>query len=131
MLSSSSKVSGWTSSRGTSSISGGSGSGSGSGSGTCGSKLGSDQTSKPRTPLPRIRSVLDSSCLDDIVTLDHFFAALPAENDFSGFGHTAGNGEDFLLGGFHVADAHRALGFQVVAQQFGSTLGHVFEDLLF
>src|SRR5450830_527543 len=61
--------------------------------------------------------------------LDHFFAALPAENDFSGFGHTAGNREDFLLGGFHVADAYRAFGFQVVAQQFGGALGHVLEDL--
>src|SRR5471030_908480 len=125
MLSSSSKVSGWTSSRGTSSIS----SGSGSGSGTCGSKLGSDQTSKPRTPLPRIRSVLDSSCLDDIVTLDHLFATLPADNDFSGFGHTAGNGEDFFLRGFHVADTHRAFGLEVVAQQFGRSFGHVLEDL--
>src|SRR5215217_7164498 len=103
MLSSSSRVSGWTSSSGTSSISGGSGSGSGSGSGFGGSKLGSAQDSKPRTSRARIRSVTDSSGLS--MGLDHFLAALATEHDFAGFGHTTGNGEDFLLCGFHVADA--------------------------
>src|SRR3989344_7489374 len=124
MLSNSSRVSGWTSSSGTSST------GAGSGSGTCGSKLGNDQMSNPPTSRARIRSLGVSSLFDMRGALDHFFAALPAENDFSGFGHTAGNGEDFLLGGFHVADAHRAFGFQVVAQQFRGALGHVLEDLL-
>src|SRR5471030_815434 len=132
MVSNSSRVSGWTSSSGTSSISAGvSITGSGSGSGTCGSKLGNDQMSNPPTSRARIRSLGASSLFDMGSALDHFFAALPAENDFSGFGHTAGNGEDFLLGGFHVADTHRALGFQVVTQQLGGTLGHVLEDLLF
>src|SRR3989344_357489 len=128
MLSSSSRVSGWTSSSGTSSISGGSGSGSGSGSGAGGSKLGSAQVSKPPTSLARIRSEGSSSFL--AMALDHFLAALAAEHDFARFGHATGNGEDFLLRGFHIADTHRALGLEIVAQQFGRTLGHVLEDLL-
>src|ERR1700739_298201 len=100
MLSSSSRVSGWTSSSGTSSISGGSGSGSGSGSGLGGSKLGSAQDSKALTLLSRIRSESESSFLT--MVLNHFLAALAAENDLSGFGHTTGDGEDFLLRGFHI-----------------------------
>src|SRR5262245_6139153 len=137
MASSSSSVSGLTSSTGTSSICG-SGSGSGdasacgssgsSGSGAPGSKLGSDQRSKTLTSLARMSSLAESLLAMDTAS-DHFFAALAAEDDFPGFGHAAGDGEDFLLRRLHVADAYRPLGLQVVAKQFGGTLGHVLEDL--
>src|SRR3546814_11488294 len=121
MLSTSSRVSGWTASSGTSSISGSSSSGSGSGSGTWGSKLGSDQTSNPPTSRARIRSLGESSLLADTTTLDHLFAALAPEPTLSGFGHTAGAGAEVLLCGLHVAATFRDLGFELVAHQFGLT----------
>src|SRR5690606_29639080 len=139
MLSSSSSVSGLTASTSTSSITGsacGSGSsitGSGSAATSCSalaSKLGSAQRSKALTSWARISSLCSLPLLIGRLASEHRLATGTAEHDLAGLGHASGDGEDFLLRSLHFADAHRALGLEVVAQQLGSPLGHVLEDLL-
>src|SRR3990167_229690 len=58
---------------------------------------------------------------------NHFLAALAAQYQFARFGHAPRDRQDFLLRRFHFADFHRALGLQIVTQQFTRTLGHVLE----
>src|SRR3546814_1838904 len=95
-----------------------------SSSSPCGSKLGSDQRSNRLTSFARMTSLGLSLAMCGIRTwLDHLFAALGTQDDFTGLGHAASNGKDFLLRILDIADTHRALGLQVVTQQLAGEIG--------
>ena len=62
---------------------------------------------------------------------DHFLlAAAAGDDDFAGVFEAADDINDFLLGGFHVADADGTHVLHVFLDELGGTFGHIFEDLL-
>src|SRR3546814_17596427 len=63
--------------------------------------------------------------------LDHLFAALGTQDDFTGLGHAASNGKDLLLRILDIADTHRALGLKAVTQELAGALGSVLDDFFF
>ena len=74
-----------------------------------------------------IRSELVSGN-DACHTLNHLLATCTAQDNLPFVGKAANNLEDFFLFGFDFGEADGALGFEIVAQHFGSALRHILED---